>query len=93
MQFKSLADTPERYKDIGKTLDNYPPLEYQLFSHDGYDENGCASMIFYDCVLKVDIGDMTIGSKFYSIMLDYSRGIIHLGTSDTGDTAYIFKIQ
>ena len=54
-------------------------LESQLFSWDGWDENGPMDLQFYKVVLNVPIGDFSVGEKFEYAIFNGDNSILQLG--------------
>lgn len=53
-------------------------MEKQLFDWDGWDDLGTASFQFYNAVLKVPMGEFSIGDKFDTVSVDFQTGEISL---------------
>lgn len=49
-------------------------METKLFSWDGWDEVDCMAIMFYNCVLKVQIGNYPVGYTLPCISIDFNKG-------------------
>lgn len=63
-------------------------LERQLFDWQGWDSIDEGAYHFYDCLLKVDIGEHKAGSTVRGIVVDYQRGYLQID-----GVAYSLKLQ
>lgn len=59
-------------------------MEDQLFSWERWDSVDTMAFHFYDCVLKVVIGDYSAGTKVSGIFMDYENGVMEF-YNDAGD--------
>lgn len=68
-------------------------MEYQLFSWERWDATDTMAFQFYDCVLKVGIGDYAAGTKVSVIFMDYEKGVMEF-YNDAGDSVIAkFKLS
>jgi|GEM_PF-5348152 hypothetical protein len=54
-------------------------LESQLFTWTGWDEGGPMDLMFYNIVLKVPVGDFSVGEKFEYADFDGETSVLSLG--------------
>ncbi len=65
----------------------------QLFSLQRWDEMDTMSFQFYDCVLKVGIGDYSAGTKVSGIFMDYENGVMDFYNDDGDAVIETFKMS
>ncbi len=58
-----------------------------------WDQNDAMAFQFYDCVLKVGIGEYAAGTKVSVIFMDYEKGVMEF-YNDAGDAVLAtFKLS
>jgi hypothetical protein len=57
-------------------------IESQLFDVQGGWDGDHESMIFYDAISKVTIGDFPVGTKFDTVIFDNSSSVLQLFVGD-----------
>lgn len=69
-------------------------MENELFSWEGFDVVDTMSLYFYDCVLKVAIGDYAEGTVISGIAISYEEGVMEFYNNNDGDTVIAkFKLS
>jgi len=68
-------------------------LENQLFSWKEWDEMNVMGLVFYDCTLKVPIGDIPVGTTFSSISIDFGHSLMQLYLDYSGENYLEFKLN
>lgn len=58
-------------------------MQEQLFSSEGWDDCDTFSFIFYNVVLKVQIGDYPVGTKFSSANIEFEMGYVSFYLDET----------
>ena len=75
-----------------KQLLDGPGAEEQLFSWKDWDQNDTATFQFYDCVLKVPVGDLSVGSKVDCIVVSFEHAYIQLEDKE-GKNVHVFGLH
>lgn len=53
-------------------------MEKQFFDYEYYESYDDGLRLFYDCTLKVDLGQFLIGDKLDEITIDFKSGVMEL---------------
>jgi hypothetical protein len=69
-------------------------IETKLFSWTGgWDNADTAAFQFYDCTLKVQVGDYLPGTFVPTILLDYEKSKLVLYFSEDNEEGYALSLQ
>lgn len=69
------------------------PLENQIFSWEGWDDEGPMAMQFSDVELKVQVGDFPAGTKFPHAFLLGESSILAFYDEDGNEHAFDLKLS
>lgn len=85
MHITQLNTTPLSYEDAKESiLSERKSLDSILFDWEGWDKLSEMSTVFYDCTLKIKLGEFKPGESFYSIILDLERSLIIASKEEWG---------
>lgn len=69
-------------------------MERDLFDWDNWDYGGEGTYIFYNPVLKVQMGMFPAGTSFNTAQVDYQNGVLEFTTfTETGKTVVVASFK
>lgn len=81
----------ENQKEVPKLKGDSLGLECQVFDWDGWDDNGIMCPQFYKVVLRVPVGEFSVGHKFPVAFFNGDNSTITF--CDENDNHYTYKMN
>lgn len=69
-------------------------MEKELFDWENWDELSTCTLQFYNCSLRVPVGQFSVGTKFETICLSFEEGVMTLyPDGNKPDETFQFKLK